>query len=522
MTRLRAIVAEIAVTPAGGSPEVLRVSDSPIRPWSPADPARPNASARELLVEVGEISTELYADLSRLASTVGGGEIVLSATGGALAAYAGATWGDVAIYWGDTAIDGTPAPWATWSRLMSGRVEAVRQDLSVTGPSRLRLLCYDPRGTLDEAVQGRTYLGTNSGAAGYEGTSDDLIGKAVPIALGDLTRANISPPCVNTARQVYQLNDGGDYSDEILRVGGGDAGATMAGDLSSADFDASMAPASGAYVRDRARGLVMLGGGIISAALSATLKGAVGGAYVATAPGLIKRLLERRGTPAGQIGGTFGAVSAPAPVGLWIEGATSYRSVIETLAASMGGWVAPDSVGVWQIGLLAAPAGAPAETLDSYSIRDLAVDDADDAIPAWRVTVRHARNYTVMRRSDLAGAVRETDRAAELAREWREAVWSAPAVKAAYPAARDLVLDTALVAQADAQALADRLGGLLGQPRRSWRVTVELTAARLAYQPGITCLALDYRPLAIGGLYRVMGRKLFSPSRHLMTLRLWG
>ena len=128
-----------------------------------------------------------------------------------------------------------------------------------------------------------------------------------------------------------------------------------------------------------------------------------------------------------------------------------------------------------------------------------------------------------MRRADLAGAVQETDRAAELAREWREAVWSDAAVKAAYgAAARDLVIETALVEAVDAQALASSLGALFGVPRRSWRVVTELTLARMAYQVGVTQIALDYEELGISGVYRVMGRKLLSPASHLITFRLWG
>ena len=518
----QALLAEITVTPAGGGETILRVSDSAIRPWPPDDPDRPNAMTREILVETSEIGIDLYADLTRLSAGYGRAGLVLSATDGSLAAYNGARWGDVSIYLGRVAEDGTPSPFAAWTPVLRGRVDSVLHDLDVSGPSRLRLAVFDRRADLDSDVQGHTYDGSNMGSVGYDGTVDDLAGRPVPLALGDLSRGNITPPCVNAARQVYQLNDGGDFGDEVVRAGGGDAGATMAGDLTPAAFD-SASPAPGTYVRDRARGLIAIGGGIIAGQLTVCLKGAQGGAYVDMAPDLIARLLARAGVDAGSIGGSFGVISAPAKVGLWIDQVTAYRSAIETLSRSIGAWCVPNNLGVWQIGRLEAPSGEAAETLDELSIRDLAEDDPTDAIPAWRVTVRYAKNYTVMRRADLAGAVQETDRAAELAREWREAVWSDAAVKAAYgAAARDLVIETALVEAVDAQALASSLGALFGVPRRSWRVVTELTLARMAYQVGVTQIALDYEELGISGVYRVMGRKLLSPASHLITFRLWG
>ncbi|MDD3446090.1 MAG: hypothetical protein PHS60_11805 [Zavarzinia sp.] len=516
------LLAEISVTPAGGSETILRVSDGPVRPWPPTDPDRPNAITAEILVETSEIGVDLYADLTRLASGYGSASLALSATAGGLAIYDGAHWGAVAIYLGEVAQDGAPRPFAEWTPLLRGRVDTARLDLDISGPSRLRLAVFDPRGDLDSDVQDRTYAGTNTGATGYEGAAEDIAGRPVPLALGDLLRANISPPCVNTARQVYQLNDGGEFGAEVLRAGGGDSGATMAGDLTPAAFDAA-SPTPGSYVRDRERGLIALGGGIITGQLTVCLQGAQGGSYVHTAPALITRLLTRAGVDAGAIGDSFGTIDAPAPVGLWLDQPTSYRAAIETLARSIGAWCVPDDLGVWQIGRLEAPSGAPAEVLDGLSIRDLIEDDPTDSIPAWRITVRYARNYTVMRRADLAGAVQETDRAAELAREWREAGWSDPATKAAYgAAARDLIVESALVEAADAHALAASLGTLFGVRRRSWRVVVELTAARRAWQVGTTCIELDYPALGISGLYRVIGRRLLSPASHLITFRLWG
>jgi len=122
----------------------------------------------------------------------------------------------------------------------------------------------------------------------------------------------------------------------------------------------------------------------------------------------------------------------------------------------------------------------------------------------------------------LAGALIGTDQETLLAQEWREAVWADAGIKAAYPSARDLTVETALTAKADAETLAARLGGLFGQARRTYLVSVEMTPARLSYAVGADCLALDYPPLGLSGLYRLVGRRLLDPARNMMTFRLWG
>ncbi|MBI3789937.1 MAG: hypothetical protein HY275_03565 [Gemmatimonadetes bacterium] len=50
------------------------------------------------------------------------------------------------------------------------------------------------------------FAGTNSLPSGLEGVATDLKGKPKPIALGKVT--NVSPPCVNTSKLIYQLHDG--------------------------------------------------------------------------------------------------------------------------------------------------------------------------------------------------------------------------------------------------------------------------------------------------------------------------
>ncbi|PWR17488.1 hypothetical protein [Zavarzinia aquatilis] len=520
MTATRVVLAEVTATD-GVTTETFRWTDTPIRPFNVGDGARPNAVCDARMIEGGDVSQDLYADLSRLEGALGAGDLVISNADGALSGYRAWRWQDIAIYLGRAAQDGTPDAFAAWTCILKGRVERPVWEVRTDGPSRLRLSIHDKRADLEQDVQARLYQGSNVGATGYEGGADDLKGKPVPLALGDLTRANISPPWVNGSTLTLQLNDGGDYDAETLRDRGADANMTRDADLTGAAFDAA-APAATHYVRDRTRGLLKLGG-TLGGTVTAGLRGTIGaGGYTAEAPALIKRLLERRGYAGGEIGASFGTLAAPAACGLWLDSPVTYAEAIGQLARGFAGYVLPDPLGVWQVGRLAAPAGPAALAIDQYGVRSIEVDDSDALVPAKKITVRYARNYTMMREADLAGSIIGTARARELAEEWRTAVWSSPAVAAAWPTARELTIDTPLVAETDAQGLADSLGALFGQVRESWRVVVELDAAALALRLGDDCVQLDYPRQGISGLYRVIGKRVMAPARHLVTLRLWG
>ncbi|RJF94799.1 hypothetical protein D3874_03005 [Oleomonas cavernae] len=520
MSATRVLLAEVTATD-GVSTNTFRWTDTPIRPFAATDPDRANALCDPRLLEGGDVSLDVYADLSRLEGALGAGDLVVSNADGSLSGYRTWRWQDIGIYLGRAAQDGTPDPFATWTCLLKGRVERPQWEVRTDGPSRLRLAIHDKRADIEQDVQTRLYLGTNVGATGYEGLSDDLKGKPVPLALGDLTKANITPPRANGPAQVLQINDGGDFTTETIRDRGGDANLVRDADLTGAAFDAA-SPVSGHYLRDRTRGLLKYGGGL-GGTVTVGMQGTIGaGGYTATAPALIKRLLERRGTPPGDIGASFGTLSAPAACGLWLPDATTYAEAIGALARGFAGWAIPDAAGVWQVGRLTAPSGPAALTIDQYAVRSIEVDDSESLVPAKKITVRYARNYTVMREADLAGAVIGTDRARELAEEWRTAVWTSPTIAAAYPNARELTIDTPLVAAADAQALADSLGALFGVARESWRVVVELDEVSLGLRLGDDCVQLDYPQQAISGLYRVIGKRPLTPARHLVTLRLWG
>jgi hypothetical protein len=59
---------------------------------------------------------------------------------------------------------------------------------------------------LDVPLQATLYAGDNADGEGLEGTADDLKGKPKPLCFG--VARNVAPPCVNTGKLIYQVNDG--------------------------------------------------------------------------------------------------------------------------------------------------------------------------------------------------------------------------------------------------------------------------------------------------------------------------
>ena len=72
--------------------------------------------------------------------------------------------------------------------------------------SELTIRIRDKQEELNKPLQATKYDGDNVLPAGLEGVASDLKGKPKPLCYGVVK--NISPPCVNTSKLIYQVNDG--------------------------------------------------------------------------------------------------------------------------------------------------------------------------------------------------------------------------------------------------------------------------------------------------------------------------
>lgn len=164
----------------------------------------------------------------------------------------------------------------------------------------------------------------------------------------------------------------------------------------------------------------------------------------------------------------------------------SPRARLEALAASAGAWAGSDAGGdAWLRPLLPPEAVPPALDLDS-ALEPLPAEPSARAFPLHQVEILGAGG---------------------------RGLWTCPAVRHRNPLARRLTLETMLVSDAQAGALAERLGGLFGPPRRRWRA--ELPPAMAA------ALDLGMTVSVRGRRLMVTGLELSLVSRRLVAT-LWG
>lgn len=507
---------EIDFTLANGSSETVRLASAAFRPFPPTDPDRPSVPWDPVLLRPTIAEVGLSRDMSRGIGDTGGGVLEFSNADGAFDYLRQATATRVQSWRGQM--------WYTafsdFEQVFYGVGESVEIRISADTPGLVRITIYDERAVLEDVVQDDTYDGSNVGTGGYEGSESDLKDKYKPLALGDLSKANIRAPVVNTSDLVHQISSLPVFSLVGIYDGGRDPSWTNLGNSTGSAFDA-MVPTAGQYATDLARGYVKRGTGEGYSLTFDVLGYHEGGVVLDTAPQLIKWLLLRRGIPSSRIGASFDTVVAPEKVGMWLgTSGMRYREVIGRLLVSIGGWLVADQAGRWQIGLYQSPPalGSEERVFAEDDVIKLEQDRGSQDVPPHKVVVNYAENYTVMSPSDLAGAIRDTARAAQLGEAWRQASWSDPLNLVRYRNSEQLELNTALVNSADAQALADRWGSLFGV----YRDTMQLVAPLDQLPPLGSSVRLKLDTKGFDKVFRVHKVKPGAPKLNLMTLSLWG
>lgn len=512
---------ELITIAPDGDEERLLLAAHPLRPFGHLDPDRPNARILNRVAAPPAWGGDIYADPSRMTGTVTAGSLVLHNADGAMSYLAWHAW--VSLVW-RRGVPGTD--FGAWEVVATARPQPPQWSVSDRETARLTITLYDLRADLDDAVQTSLMAGDAVGTTGLGGAAD-LKDRPLPLALGDLSTSNVSPPLANASLQIWRVHDGAGAGApaavHTLYYRGGDAGLSDIGDVGAAITTTALT--DGQYSRWMAQGLIRVGGNV-SGELTCDLTGPT--AAGTTAPSLIKWLLQRRygagvALGPGFAGGLAGHAPAAAAVGLWVDEAdTSYAALIERLCRSAALWCLPDEDGVWQLGAYAAPA-TPVGVIGVNDVVQIQTDAVDP--PVWSVAVKWGRNHTVLSRGSIAEAVEGTDREAWLAQEWRTATVSDAAIKARYVNAIKVEIETELRTAAAADALAAHLFGVLSlradaSPRRGYQVAVPLDKWR-GVAMGAT-LTLDWAAEGIMDDMVVMGRRLCSPDSHLMWLRLWG
>ncbi len=509
------ILVEIdAAHPTTGAIETIRLSSAPYctrRTDTPAD-----VSYLPLLAEAPQFTRNAFSD-----GQTGGavrradGRIAVSNADGRL---------DYLLDWG---LDGRtvtvrtgepggawPADYAVWMRGTLAGVEAPDN-------KTLHFVLRDGMAVFDAAVASNTYAGDNVAPNGVEGTADDLKGRRKPRAFGNVK--NVSPPCVNASKLIYQVNDGAVHDVPAVY----DRGAALTRGAPYADLAALLAsgPSSGTYRVWAAGGLIRLGSS--PELLTVDILEGTTAAARSTAR-VIERIAQAMGhTDIAAADLAALDVAAPGEVGVWIDDTTTGLSVIDRLAAGVGAFAAIDAVGALRSGRLEAPAGEPRATIAPWmvgGVKLLQSRDTGGGLPARRVTVRYGCNWTPQSGSNVAGSV-TAERRAWLEHGDRVSTWDNDSILTRHPLAAEIERETLLVNEADAAAETARLGALYGVHRRLARVTISRPQAQQRL-PALTLgdlLRLEWPRfgMSAGRLMRVIGIDVRAAS-DLLVLDLWG
>jgi hypothetical protein len=393
-------------------------------------------------------------------STADKGELVIAnnAPGPILPGY----WdSDVTYAWQDRVASLYWVPGTAWS----GKILVARGLLEqpVADLVSLKFPLKDPRAALDTPLQNTLFAGDNVLPAGVEG-GEDIKGTPKPLGYGVF--ANVTPRLVNSSRLIYLLT--ANVSIPLCVRDGGiplTAGTLRA---SAASLQSNIpAPGTYDYTSNSTDGcLIRVGSTPIYGIKCDGQEGAT--AADRTHAQIWKRIrTELCDTSSGDIdGASVTAVDGldSYEVGWYFDQAESRRDALDKVLGSLVGYEVQDLTGSWSIGRLAVPSGSPefnlvqALAVDVQAIGDRALLSLDRTRPGWeqqgsppfRVNLRCLRNYSVMSRTDFAGAASEYLKEA-LSREWRvesatdSAIWDPDTATGDFPNAPDLTIDTGYI-----------------------------------------------------------------------------
>ena len=418
-------------------------------------------------------------------------------------------------------------------RILLGDVDAARSSFTtvIKGTmeqpeftwQNLTIRIRDRVAEFDRTIQTTLYAGTNALPAGLEGTANDLKGKPKPKVYGQVF--NISPPMVNTARLIYQVNDGAIASlDQVYDQGVAlTAGAVYS---SQADMETN-APAAGTYRVWLAGGYFRLGSSPVGPITASVTQGA------SAADRTVAQIIKTIATGPGGI--TVGDIVAAdvtaldtatgsAVVGIYLSEGETIKSALDSLTNSVGAWYSFDRLGQLRMAQLTAPSGAAAATFTRQEIIDIertATADTDKGVPAYQVRLGYAKNYTVLSSGLAAGATAAFK--AWLAEDYRAVSATDSAVLTAHLLSPVLEFQTLLVDATAAQTEATRR--LTLYKSRKDRINLKVKVL-----PGVTdtidlgnvvTVKIDRFGYTSGKLFRVIG---IQPDYRIGTLdlTLWG
>lgn len=324
--------------------------------------------------------------------------------------------------------------------------------------SDVNLILKDDLFSLDKPLLTVKYAGTNILPDGIEGTEDDIKGKVKPLVLGEVR--NISPVLVNTSKLIYQVSF--EPVAEILAYDGGQS-LTNGGNFALNDFLVHNVSA-GHYVTNLENGLLKLHAPVVFQ-LTCDVKESLTAAD--NRAGRILKDMALKVYPLVSINNTSIAAldtAAPYVLGIFIDDESSALENMDMIAESVGAYYIFDENKQFTVGRLLAPSATAVQVFDEVntlrnSLSKQRSKDTDRGIPAYRVTLNYAKNYTVLTDSDIAGNVKTNlpTRYGLLQKEYRTVNATDNNVLTVHPESPEIIRNTLLISASNAQTEANRL-----------------------------------------------------------------
>ena len=339
------------------------------------------------------------------------------------------------------------AAYSTRTKVFSGVIKELQYE-----ENTIRVTYRSKAYLLDDPIQANRY----AGSGGDEGGAD-LEGKPKPLCFGRVS--NIQPIFVDTSTLRYQYHDGEVQSNDEARDRGSPLVITTdyTDDLTDGFIDL-VAEADGTITQD--------------------VKGStLGGTYSAQPADIMEYMVETLRGLSDIDTASISAVNAARgyEVGYYTGSDNpNYNQALTDIAKNFNGYFGFNRAGEFDIGIFDAPSGSADIELDEQDIEidSLKRDPLGDIV--YKVTVNARPSVEVQNTDSFAGGVDE-DKKALYSKEYQLSVVATDAsVLTKYPEAKELVIDTTIYSETDAQDLADALLAYWKEPRSKFRLTTNL------------------------------------------------
>lgn len=408
-------------------------------------------------------------------------------------------WGTLSVINADHEYDGVVAAWnvegrnvvvkygvKAWDDTRGIFIDPIADDLTTifTGVAsgwsldefKLDIPLRDASYWLDLPFQRNLYAGTGT----YEG---DAALANVPKPKTRGIAYNVTPVLVDRDNLIYQYNDAAGTVTALYE--GGATTITFSSDTTDLYTGST---SSGQYRTDNSRGLFQLGAEPAdNAAITADVTGnfPTAGSQLIAANIIRYMLTEDMDIPAGYVDTasfTTAATDYAYQAGWYFgpDDRVSGEEAVGRALSSFGARIVPAVSGALQCFILEAPSDADA-VLASYTEANILRCEpraiANEVTPAtYRVRCAYQHNNTVQT-SGLIGSTTEAHRQFVQTAD-RYASWTDSAVSTGYATAKDLPpFGGGLTTEADAQAVADRIGALFGTRRWQFDLTLPIVEA---------------------------------------------